>query len=357
MNDHIRPKADIHYHCYRNTFDTLFNAVCEILGDIMEPDEGLITAYVIDSTGKGSALDWEGIHNWKPEQGLLWVHLDYQQDISQKWLDEASGLDPIVIEALSAEETRPRYAIIDNGLLTILRGVNLNPGADPEDMISIRLWLDKNRIISTRSRYMLSEKKMITAIEAGKGPQTSSEFLTDHSYYMIEHMSDVIDDIDNKVDRQEDLLEENEVIQIQDELADMRKQIITLRRYLAPQRDLMLRLASEKLVWFEEHDRLHLREIADTIMRYIEELDEARERIKVIHEQIISSISDQTNKRMYLLSIIAAIFLPLSFIVGLLGINVKMPGADHPDAFIIVTLLLVALSVALYFILKIKKWM
>ena len=324
----------------------------------MDNKDGLIFAFLIDTNGKGDELDWQGINSWTPSQGLIWLHLDYNHESTLTWLNAESGLDPIVIEALIAEETRPRYALIDHGLLITLRGINLNPGAAPEDMVAIRLWFDKNRIISTRRRALPSEIDMKKAIISGQSPISTPEFLTDLSYHMIEHMSDIIENISNEVSTLATTLSLKNISTTQQKLTDLRKKIISLRRYLAPQRDVMLRLAGDRQLWFETRDRLHLKEIAEIIIRYIEDLDEATAQLNITQEQILSRISDMTNKRMYLLSIIASIFLPLSFVTGLLGINVGgIPGANNPVAFDIVAISLITTAIILFILLKLKKWM
>jgi zinc transporter len=109
--------------------------------------------------------------------------------------------------------------------------------------------------------------------------------------------------------------------------------------------------------WFGELDRLRLREIYDRQVRLVEDLDSVRERLGVIHEELVSRLSDQLNKRMYVLSIVAALFLPLSFLTGLLGINVAgIPGEDYPHAFWVFTgMLVVLIAFQMWFFVR-KKW-
>ena len=140
-------------------------------------------------------------------------------------------------------------------------------------------------------------------------------------------------------------------------LTDLRREAITLRRYLAPQREALGRLQGEQLSWLTELDRLRLREVNDRLIRYVEDLDAVRERAAVAHEELISQLSNQINKRMYVLSVVAAVFLPLGFLTGLLGVNVGgIPGAESPFGFATFTLLLVVIvAVQLWFFIK-KRW-
>jgi zinc transporter len=116
----------------------------------MSKSEALIGAYIVDSQGQTREVGWDEIRSWRPESGFLWVHLDRRAEKARAWLTPDAQLDSIVTDALLAEETRPRVLTVGQSLLVILRGVNLNPGADPEDMVSVRLWLDAYRVITLR---------------------------------------------------------------------------------------------------------------------------------------------------------------------------------------------------------------
>jgi len=113
----------------------------------------VISAYDIKGDGKGTILTGDAISKKIKAKSLAWVHLDANDAETKKWLrDNVSYLDTIIIDALLAEETRPRISEFEQGAMMILRGVNLHEDASPEDMISIRLWVDESRIISVQKR-------------------------------------------------------------------------------------------------------------------------------------------------------------------------------------------------------------
>jgi len=118
--------------------------------------DGLVFAYQLDGKGGGKAIDWQSIRAWAPGDPLIWVHLDLTQVNVQQWLMKESGLDPVVAEALLIEDSRPRFLNLDPGVILILRGVNLNPGANPEDMVSVRMWIEPTRIITMRGRRVMA---------------------------------------------------------------------------------------------------------------------------------------------------------------------------------------------------------
>ena len=164
---------------------------------------GLVFAYILKGRS-GTPIDWEQINGWQPEQGILWVHLDYADEGAKQWLIDKSGLDKVSRSALLAEETRPRVVSSANSLLLILRGINFNPGADLEDMVAIRMWFDEHRIISMRHRRVKAMDDMNKSIQAGEGPESVGDFLAMAAGKLTDRMADVISDIDGSVDELED---------------------------------------------------------------------------------------------------------------------------------------------------------
>ena len=104
-------------------------------------------------------------------------------------------------------------------------------------------------------------------------------------------------------------------------------------------------------------DRTYLREISDRVMRYVEDIDSARERATVAQDTLNGRLSEQMNRNMYVMSTMAAIFLPLGLLTGLLGINVGgMPGVDSPVAFAMVCVLLLAVTGFEIWLFRLKRW-
>jgi zinc transporter len=319
---------------------------------------GLKHALLLDGHGGASELTWQAAQQWQPEQGILWLHFDYSASETQNWFKEHSGLDPLVCEALLSEDTRPRSHSMQDGLLISLRGINHNPGAAPDDMVSIRIWIEHNRIITTGRRKLLSVEDLHNFLLKHQGVSSAAEWLVDLCDRLVWRMGATVDQFeDDMAELEENTLNETQSA-LRRDLSNLRRQTIALRRYLAPQREALLRLQIEKVSWLEDIHRLQLREISDRLIRHIEDIDAVRERAAVTHEELLSHASEELNQRMYMLAIVAAIFLPLGFVTGLLGINVAgIPGAENPYAFLVVsgTLSLAVIIQIAYF--KWKSWL
>ena len=324
----------------------------------MVSNQSVIHACTIEGDGNGKPLEGDDISKFTKGDALSWVHLDADTQEARTWLEqELTYLDHIIIDALLAEETRPRILEFEEGALLILRGVNLNENAQAEDMISIRLWIDQHRIISIQRRPLKAVKDIQERLMAGKGPKNSGDFIAALSSRLFERMEPVFSELDDKLDDVEERVIETPDIAERQEINSMRKQVIMFRRYIAPQRDVIAHLRTSEQPWLDTMHKRRLQESLDRLVRYVEDLDAMRERAQIVKDELANALADRMNKNMYVLSVIAAIFLPLGFFTGLMGINIGgMPGVDNPYAFWIFAGMLVAVVTLQILLFKKLKW-
>jgi len=226
-------------------------------------------------------------------------------------------------------------------------------------MVSLRLWLEPERIVTSRHRPLMAVNDIRERIGRGRGPKDSGDFLVEVAGRLVNRMSPVIENLDEMEDDLEDQMVTGERQEIRTKLAELRRQAISLRRYLAPQREAMSRILGEPVDWLNARHKARLRETSDRTMRYVEDLDAIRERAAVIQDEVANRVSESINKNMYMLAIVATILLPLGFITGLLGINVDgLPGSkDTPWAFMAVAAFLALLVVIEVVLMKRLKWL
>ncbi|MFW2569099.1 zinc transporter ZntB [Aliarcobacter butzleri] len=312
--------------------------------------------FLLDKKGSATELKYEELNSVDTTDKILWVHFDYSTQEAKDWIRNQCN-NSIVADALLADETRPRTTLLGDSLLLALRGVNLDPHSRPENMISIRLFISSNMIISTSRRTLLSVTEIIEELRKGTGVKSTSEFLVELTYRMIDRMDDVIDQLQDRTDYLEENIIDMKNQEFRTEILNVRRETIILKRYLAPQKEALIKLSNEKISWIDEYKKVEIRETNDQLIRHIEELDTIRDKVILIQEELANSLSEEMNKKMYMLSIISAIFLPLTFLTGLLGINVGgIPGASNDKAFYIFTIILLLVIFSQYIIFKKKKW-
>ncbi len=319
--------------------------------------DGLIVGLLLDGKGGARAVEWPEIRAWTPEAGVLWLHLNRTKEDAEHYIRHEAGLDDVVVDALLAPDTRPRVAPQGPGLIVNLRGVNFNPGADPEDMISLRLWIQKRRIITTRARRLMATRDVEERLTRGVGPKDEVDCLFELAQALLARVGHVVEELSDAVDGLEDQVVSGDVDTVRENLGEARKRAIAIRRHLAPQREALARLTGEKHEMLDAIDAVHFRELADETTRYIEELDSVRERASVVQDEVLNRLTERQNRNSYVLTIVAAIMLPLSFITSLFGVSVSgIPFASDPNAFWVllgILAVLVALEVAVF---KWTKW-
>lgn len=319
--------------------------------------EGLIDGWMLD--GKGGAEDIRERLDEAVDRpsGILWVHLDRRAPGIEEFLTTRLGIDPMIADALLAEDTRPRCETYNNGLLLNLRGVNLNPGANPEDMLSVRIWTTGNFVVSLRRVRMMSVDDIRQRIARGDAPRGAAELIADLSIALADRMSPVLLEMHDQLDSLEAEAAAGDYQSSRSALSGVRSRIIMLRRFISPQQVALSHLSANVLDWFPDIQRIRVRESLDAITRYVEDLDSLRDKAGVIRDEISNSISERLNSNMYVLAIISVVFLPLSFLTGLLGINVAgIPGSEYDYAFMIVCGLVVLGGLAEIAILKWRGW-
>jgi zinc transporter len=322
----------------------------------MTPDQPL-QCIQIDMEGGARTCGIDRLAKVKGLESLYWVHLDYSQPEALAWLEGVDWIDPIIKNNLVDDDTRPRCFTDQSGLFVSLRGVNLNPGSDPEDMIAVRLWSDNQRIITSNRRKLLSLDDVRQSLDKRTGPRSAAGFVRLLVERLALRVETVIEQIEEDFDNLEDNMEMNKETGHRSEISRMRRQAIRLRRFLAPQREALEHLLKDAPGWFGKTDKAYLFESSNKFKRYLEELDAIRDRAVVAQEELLSRLSETLNRRMYVLSLVATLFLPLGFLTGLLGINVGgIPWAESPHGFWAICLIIAGIVSAIALLLKTKKW-
>jgi len=325
---------------------------------IRDESDGLICAYDLDRLGGGNPLQMRDLDLPIESNGLRWIHLDFSKATSKDWLLNRSGIADTVLDAMLADDIRPRALQTADGVLAILRGVNLNPGEDVEDMVSIRIWLESNRIISTRRRRLMSVPELQKELAQGIGPRSPGSFMTEIVWLLGERIADLVDRVDSAIEDAEIAIADQPTAAQRSGFAEMRRKTAQIRRYLAPQREALDRLSRMQHSVFQDTDLALLSEETNRMTLFLEELDLARERAMVAQEELLSKLAQEQNSKMYLLAIVSAIFLPLSFLTGLFGMNVAgLPGLEHPMAFDWVVLMMACIGAGILLLFRWKKWL
>lgn len=321
---------------------------------------GILQAWHVDGDGRAHRLT-ENRFEAPATEGYYWYHFQRDNPATKALFDADDGVDLVATRTLLAADSRPRTIVRGHDALINLRGVNLNPGAEPEDMIPLRFFVQPGRVISCNARELRAIGDTVQRMETQIMPATPGGFVAVLAQAIIERMVPTITELNEQVDNLEELIESSEKgsnDMARSQVAELRRDAIMLRRYLAPQRDALTSLSQQKLPWIDSDDQLRLRDAADQATRVAEELDAVRERCAIVKDQLTDIHAEQMNKNMMILSVVAAIFLPLGLISGMMGINVGgMPWTDNPNGFWFVTGIVVIAGMIQLALFKLAKWL
>lgn len=313
--------------------------------------------FVLGGQGNGKAIALKSLNRYK-EKGV-WVHLDEENEDTPSWLLK-NIKDETIIENLLDEDTQPRYFSTPSGLFVVLRGVNLNKNADVDDMVSLRFWIEKNRIVSISQQGLPAIEMTVNSLLHGVGAFTPLGIFIEIAGEINERISQVVSKIDDELDDIEDAVIDADRVSsnsVRAKISQARHKILGMRRYVGPQRDLFVALKSLSVEGLQEDDKEIIKQMSRDLSKAVEDLDYAREHSTVSQEELDSRISVQISQTMYILSIITIIFAPLTLITGILGANIGgIPWNEEPMGFWNVTFLLLGMAFLMVLILKWRRW-
>ncbi|KQM87454.1 magnesium transporter CorA [Sphingomonas sp. Leaf23] len=288
--------------------------------------------------------------------GFTWIHLHGEGDAVATWLRDHAHLPEYVIDPLTAVETRPRCDAIGKGAFVNLRGLSDDQLSSADPLASIRLYASAGRVHSVTRRNLTAFRTVVDRVEGGDVADPG-DLIVAFASAITEQLDPLIADLGDTLDECEEALDPARIFEQRRAVTHTRVRAIGYRRFLVPQRSALEKLGQLPGDWLQADDRLHLAAAADRAARMAEEVDSIRERAALIHETLTDLRAEQLDQRSLQIAIVAMVFLPLTFVTGLLGMNVKgIPFADEPWAFAGVVALCIAMSAGIVAWFVRKHW-
>lgn len=307
---------------------------------------------VFDITDEGSATIPD-THTLTGNARYRWWHFDLSDPLLHNWCE--TNLPAIPAGALLQPETRPRCDVYQEGLILNLRGINLNPGQPTEEMVSIRMWVTDAAIVTVRMRRVFAIDEIRQSAVADMAPPSPAAFVSTLVSNLTMRVQDEVASIGKLTEFFEADLED-ESTPIPKELTKSRRRVIRLRRYLDPQRAALNALSTTALMPTQDHPGL--RELANRTTMAVEELDALRDRLSAVQDDHDLDVARKQARNSFLLSVGASVFLPVSFLTGVFGVNLGgMPGVNHPWAFTILCTAMAVLALVLLLLIRRMKWL
>jgi zinc transporter len=262
-----------------------------------------------------------------------WIHADGWREDAREVASRCDNMPEAALSALLAQETRPRCTLMGHGALVNLRGLGESPDQGGDALVSIRLWAEHARVISVSYRPLAAIEPVRHRMLAGH-IHDPGDLIAALAQQITEALDPEIANLGDSLDEIESSLDSSGAAEVRRRVSEIRATAIGYRRFIAPQRQALERLSAADAGWLQPDDRLHLQEASDRCARMAEELEAVRERSALAHEELTDLRAEHMNTQALIISIVALVFLPLTFLTGLLGMNVNgIPFAREPWAF------------------------
>lgn len=298
-------------------------------------------------------LSQENIIQWYDIRGLHDVNLI-------KKIAEIFGVHPLVTEDIVDVFKRPEYVEYENGHFITLKSFIYHEAEEDVTPQSISIYFGKGFVLtfqeheddvfaSIRSRIALSNGR-IRLRGADYLGYTIADFIVDSYYSIIEKFQGTLEQIEHSINNDPESVNKSDIYNCRLNLIKVRKLIMPLREALSQ----FIRSDSELL---DERTKIFIRDVYDHTIQVIDSIDSSREIVSGLQDLYISEISLRMNKVMQFLTIITAIFVPITFMAGLYGMNFEfMPELKYHYGYFILLAIMLVTAISLIFVFKKKKW-
>lgn len=325
---------------------------------MIQKETSFASVFVLDVFGGVKQIDISRLtkyHMIKP----IWIHLDLSFPESVTWLENNLSLPDYVKETLIKKEVSNSYIhFYQSYILFVACSVNMMPKAEPDDFVFLRLYANKKMLITTSLYPTIDFKEIIELFLDKNGPKNTDELMLIVLENTLDHISKVVADIENYVDvLEEDIITGCLTSKTYAQLSEFLRQILVIRRFMVPEREMVGTLQRRNISWFQLKTNKGLKDCFDRIQRIVEDIDLLEKRIWVNQDVIKNHEYIKMQRNMYMLTVMAGLFLPLSFLSGLFGMNLSgIPFNNHPYGFIIICFLTFLIGLIVLFVFKKLKW-
>jgi magnesium transporter len=297
----------------------------------------------------------------KPDSSTwVWVDLSDPSPDDARILTDVFHFHELSVEDALAETHHPKVESYGEYLYLILHGIDFSAREHTFKTQDIDFFLGERYLVTvhpgvSRSIRQVSEVCDRNARVLGEGPAALLyrivDTMVDNYRPEVEKLSERLDDIEKEVF-------EHPTPKLARRILDFKRDVASLRRIVLPQRDAVGRLARREFSLISEQMAYRFRDVHDHLVRLADEAMFFQDRITSLLDAYLSNVSNQLNSVMKVLTVIATIFMPLTVLTGMWGMNVPLPhlpGGEHAQ-FWWITLLMLFISIVMLWFFRKKGW-
>lgn len=295
-----------------------------------------------------------------PDNTIRWIHISGQADL----LDFDSfcaqfDFHPLIKKDILEQHLRPKIDDYDSYIFTTMNAVNYDKKEKAYDFVKISIILGNNYVIT----HCEDSPEIFRAVKNRMEKYSThiQRHGADFLYYFIidtlmESYFSVLEDLTNRADEFEDETIANPTKESLHDLQHLRKQTLYLNKTFWPLREILSYLERGDTLLISAPIKTYMRGLYENIIQIIETTEELRDLLSGVMDIYLSSISNKMNEVMKVLTIISTIFIPLSFIASVYGMNLQQPEYSYPYSYPIVLGVMLLIVIGMLTFFKKKKW-
>jgi len=304
----------------------------------------------------------EECFSFKPKPSITWINVDglHEIDVIEK-LGKCFEIHPLVLEDILNTDQRPKMEDFDKYIFLILKMLFIDDKTQEIHSEQVSLILGKNFVISFQESIgdvFDAVRERIRKIK-GRIRKMGSDYL---AYALIDAIIDnyfiILENIGERVESMEQDLVSNPVPKTLQQIYNLKREMIYLRKSVWPLREVINSLLREESKLIKDSTDVYLRDLYDHTIQTIDTIETFRDMLSGMLDIYMSSVSNKMNEIMKVLTIFAAIFIPLTFIAGIYGMNFQyMPELSIQWAYPAVWIVIIVVTVTLLIYFKHKRWL
>ena len=299
---------------------------------------------------------------FKDKPSVTWINIDGLHDMTIiEGVEQHFNVHPLVLEDILHIGQRPKCQESENTLFIVFQMLSFNENSQHIDSEQVSLILGNNYVLSFQERPGDCFETIRNRIRQSKGRirKMGADYLAyslidavvDNYFLVLEKMSEKIELL------QEGMLASPDVEKLQ-QIHFLRRELIHLRKSVWPMRELVSGLERSESFLIAASTHVYLRDVYDHSIQVIEAIETFRDMVSSMLDIYLSSVSNRMNEVMKVLTIIATIFIPLTFIAGIYGMNFRfMPELEWKYGYGLVLLLMLIVAVVMLLYFKRKRWL
>ena len=318
-----------------------------VIGESMYGSDraGLVCGYAFRAGRPGQAIESEAAANHlaarRRQPGeFIWLHFSLTNAASIRWLQEHVAL-PDTFYSSVKESTSTRVEAVDGALLAVINDVQFF-ATEVSSAATVTLCVTEDVVVSVRTTQLRAIDRLRASVKHGESFRSTAELLA----HLLRDQADVLVEIVRDATRQVDAVEDRIIAHRpanRATLGSLRRVLVRLQRLLAPEPAALFRLLNRPPGWLHDADVADLRQSAEELSTAVSDSAALVERIRLLQEELVALINEQTNRTLFVLTVVTVLALPLTIIPGIFGMNVRgIPFSEHDGGFWLVLLVVLA---------------